>query len=133
MARNKTSFKPGHRDVGGRPKGALNRATLEIRVLARSLVEDPGYLAALRRRLAAGKAGPLELLLFGYAYGRPTERPAGPVEVSRQVPSNGGGISTPPELDLSREGREKLLGLVEGVRAYLNDRPPTASPSEPEP
>ena len=126
MARSETSFKPGHRGVGGRPKGALNRTTLEIRALARSLVEDPEYLAALRRRLAAGKAGPLEPLLFAYAYGRPTERPT---EASRQVPSNGGGLSTPPDLDLSKEGREKLLSLVEGVRAFLND-PPTAS-SEP--
>jgi hypothetical protein len=130
MARNKTSFKPGHRGSGGRPKGARNRATLEIRALARSLVEDPTYLAALRHRLAAGKAGSLEPLLFAYAYGRPTERPADPAEASRQVSTNGGGIPSPPELDLSREGREKLLGLVEGVRAYLNDTPPTAS-SEP--
>ena len=107
--------------------GSLNRATLEIRALARSLVEDPAYLAALRRRLVEGKAGPLEALLFAYAYGRPTERPAGPAERSRQVPSSGGD-SLGPELDLSREGREKLFGLVEGLRAYLNDRPRPASP-----
>ena len=129
MARNRTSFKPGHRGVGGRPKGALNRATLEIRALARSLVEDPAYLAALRRRLAEGKAGPLEPLLFAYAYGRPTERPAVPADTGRQVPGTRGGIPSPSELDLSREGREKLLGLVEGMRAYLNDAPPTASPA----
>jgi hypothetical protein len=59
MGRNKTSFRPGHRGLGGRPRGALNRTTLEIRALARGLVGDPAYLAALRRRLAAGKAGPL--------------------------------------------------------------------------
>jgi hypothetical protein len=128
MARNKTSFKPGHRGVGGRPKGALNRATLEIRALARSLVEDPTYLAALRRRLAAGKAGSLEPLLFAYAYGRPTEPPKDPAEASRQVAGDGGGIPSRPEFDLSREGREKLLGLVEGMQAYLNDTPPRASP-----
>lgn len=126
MARNKTSFKPGHRGSGGRPKGARNRATLEIRALARSLVEDPTYLAALRHRLAAGKAGSLEPLLFAYAYGRPTERLAGPAEASRQVPSDGGGLPRPPEL--SREGREKLLSFLEGVQAYLNDTPPTVSP-----
>jgi hypothetical protein len=128
MARNETSFKPGHRGAGGRPKGSLNRATLEIRVLARSLVEDPAYLAALRRRLAAGKAGPLEPLLFAYAYGRPTERPGAPAETSRQVPDNAAAIPSRPDLDLSREGRERLLGLVEGVRAYLNDTPAAASP-----
>jgi hypothetical protein len=128
MARNQTSFRAGHRGVGGRPKGAVNRTTREIRALARSLVEDPAYLAALRRRLVAGKAGPLEPLLFAYAYGRPTERPAGAEEGSRQIPTDGGGIPSPPGLDLSRDGREKLLGLLEGVRAYLNSPAPTTSP-----
>jgi hypothetical protein len=128
MARSKTSFKPGHRGAGGRPRGALNRTTIEIRALARGLVEDPAYLAALRRRLAAGKAGSLEPMLFAYAYGRPTERPAGPAEASRQVPTNGGVFPGPPEPDLSPAGRQKLLGLVEGVRAYLNETPPMASP-----
>jgi hypothetical protein len=130
MARSKTSFKPGHRGAGGRPKGALNRATIEIRALARGLVEDPAYLAALRRRLAAGKAGSLEPMLFAYAYGRPTERPAGPIESGRPVSTTRGESDTAPGFDLSKEGRERLLGLLQGVGAYLNDVPPMPTASE---
>ena len=133
MARNKTSFKPGHRGSGGRPKGARNRATLEIRALARSLVQDPTYLAALRRRLAAGKAGPMEVLLFNYAYGRPSERPAGPMDSSRPVSNTRGESDTAPGRDLSKEGREKLLALVEGAQAHLEAVPTRATATDPEP
>jgi len=101
--------------------------------LARGLLEDPAYLAALRRRLLAGTAGPIEALLFFFNFARTTERPTVPAETSRHVPPNGNGPSTPPALDLSKEGREKLLGLVEAVRAYLNDSASTISPSEAEP
>jgi hypothetical protein len=118
--------------VGG-PKGALNRATLEIRALARSLVEDPAYLAALRRRFVAGKAGPMEVLLFNHAYGRPSERPADPMDSSRPVSNTHRESDTAPGRDLSKEGREKLLGLVEGIGSYLNDDPPTATMRDPEP
>jgi hypothetical protein len=133
IGRSRTTFRKGHKGRGGRPKGALNRTTLEVRALARGLIEDPAYLAALRRRLLAGKAGQIEALLFGYAFGRPIERPAVPAEASRHVPLNGSGLSSPPELDLSKEGREKLLGLVEAVRAYLNESASIVPPREAEP
>lgn len=58
---------------GGRPKGALGKATREIRTFAQSLLEDPAYVAALRVRLEKGTAGPIEPLLFAYGYGQPKQ------------------------------------------------------------
>lgn len=57
----------------GRPKGLPNKATLEIKALARNLLENPQYLEALTRRLQRGTAGAVEPLLFHYGYGRPVE------------------------------------------------------------
>lgn len=74
MARNSTTFKRGHKAMGGRPKGSLNRTTLEVREFARHQIEDPEYQASLRRRMIAGKAPQMEMLLFHYAYGKPVER-----------------------------------------------------------
>jgi hypothetical protein len=133
MARSRTTFRQGHRGAGGRPRGALNRATVEIRAFARGLLEDPAYIAALRRRLLAGTAGQIELLLFGYAYGRPSEKPAVPTDASRLVANSPGGSDTAPGLDLSKEGREKLLALVEGARAHLEAVPTRATATDREP
>jgi hypothetical protein len=99
--------------------------------LARGLVEDPVYLAALRRRLVAGKAGQMEALLFRYAYGGPPERPATPADASRPAWTDRGESDTAPGRDLSKEGREKLLGLVEDLRSCLDD-PPMVTASEPD-
>jgi len=60
--------------MGGRPPGSLNSTTLEVREFARHLIEDPEYQASLRRRMIAGKAPQMEMLLFHYAYGKPVER-----------------------------------------------------------
>ena len=58
----------------GRPKGALNKATREVREWARGLLEDPLYRAALQRRLIDGTCPPqLEVLLYHYAYGKPVD------------------------------------------------------------
>jgi hypothetical protein len=57
----------------GRPPGALNKATREIREAARLLLEDTDYRALLRRRLIAGKAPHMETLLHQYAYGKPKD------------------------------------------------------------
>jgi hypothetical protein len=40
----------------GRPPGALNRTTREIREAARLLLDDEDYRASLRQRLIAGTA-----------------------------------------------------------------------------
>jgi len=67
-------FEMGH-TKGGRPKGRLNRATAEVRLAGRWLVEDREYRRNLRDRLREGKAGPLEPLLWHHAYGKPTDHP----------------------------------------------------------
>jgi len=66
-----TKFKPGN---PGRPKGAKNKVTQEIRALSRSLVEDPEYLAGLKDRLATHSLPPaLEQTLWYYAWGKPKD------------------------------------------------------------
>ena len=57
----------------GRPKGVPNKATAEIKAVARRLVEDPLYVTALAQRLVRGRAPHMETLLFHYAYGKPKE------------------------------------------------------------
>lgn len=57
----------------GRPKGALNKTTREIKELSQSLLTDPAYLNALKRRLVSGKAPHMETLLHQYAYGKPKD------------------------------------------------------------
>ena len=100
--------------------------------MARGLVEDPAYVSALRRRLLAGKAGQMEVLLFRYAYGGPPDRLAGPVDVSGPASTSPGESGPAPGLELSKEAREKLLSLVEGLRARLNDDPSLPSAPDPE-
>jgi hypothetical protein len=114
MARSRTTYRRGHRGAGGRPKGALNRATVEIRAFARGLLE-------------------IELLLFGYAYGRATDSPVLPTGANRPASSVRGASDTAAGLDLSKEGREKLLALVESARAHLEAVPTPATPTDPEP
>lgn len=58
---------------GGRPKGSLNKATIEIKEAARLLLEDPVYQASLKARLEAGTAGAVEPLLYHYVYGKPKD------------------------------------------------------------
>jgi len=57
----------------GRPKGALNKATRDIRAFARAMLEDPAYIESLRKRMARGTAGQVENLIYHYAYGKPRE------------------------------------------------------------
>lgn len=58
---------------GGSRKGIPNRATTEIKEIARGLLADPEYQDALRRRLRRGDAGAVEVTLYHYAYGKPRE------------------------------------------------------------
>ena len=55
----------------GRAKGARTHLTADVRAIARSLLDDPDYRAALHERLKAGTAGTMEVTLWAYAYGRP--------------------------------------------------------------
>jgi hypothetical protein len=58
----------------GRPKGATNVASREIKDVARRILEDAAYQARLVTRLRAGRAPHVEVLLFHYAFGKPVER-----------------------------------------------------------
>ena len=74
MAKGKNT---GHKLTGrgpGRPKGALNKATLEIRAFSRSVIEDEGYVKAMKRRVKKGDAAHLETLFYHYAYGKPPDK-----------------------------------------------------------
>lgn len=87
----------------GRPPGVPNKVTLEVREIARGLVEDPGYLAALRTRLALGTCSPpVEQMIWHYAYCKPKEF----VEVTGKdgAPVGGIGVDVLPAL-------RKLAGM----------------------
>jgi hypothetical protein len=133
MARNPTTFKRGHKAMGGRPKGSLNRTTLEVREFARHLIEDPEYQASLRHRMIAGKAPQMEMVLFHYAYGKPVERheltasatAAGPEgserrasEAAEEDPSRRCWRSRVDEL--TPEGRERLRKALSAVIGHFN-------------
>ena len=62
------AFKKGE---GGRPVGAENKATRDVRELARGLF-DAAYWKRTKKRMTAGKLNPLiEKTLLAYAYGEP--------------------------------------------------------------
>ena len=70
-----TSFRPGQSgNPRGRTPGTVIKRTIEVRDLCNRLVDDPKYRASLRRRLLAGTAGAMEVLLWHYAYGKPIAR-----------------------------------------------------------
>lgn len=72
---------------GGRPKGVPNKATREVREIARAIIDDPEYRRRLVKRVQDGKVAPaVEALLWHYAYGKPKDT----VEVS----GSGGGPVT---------------------------------------
>jgi len=50
-----------------------NRVTREVREVALNLVTNLEYLAGVRKRLASGRAGTLETVIWYYAYGKPRE------------------------------------------------------------
>lgn len=66
------AFKKGE---GGRPVGAVNKATVVGKDLCLGLLTDPAYLKGLKKRLLAGKLPPaVECKLWDHAFGRPKER-----------------------------------------------------------
>lgn len=68
-------FERGHPPyIGpGRPKGSLNKTTVEAKSLARQLIDDSLYRKNLLNRLQQGEAGQMEVVLWHYAYGKPKE------------------------------------------------------------
>lgn len=71
----RTAFQKGTSgNPRGRARGTRNKATVEAREFAARLIEDPEYGERLRLRLLEGTAGPVEMLLWHYAWGRPMAR-----------------------------------------------------------
>lgn len=63
----------GLRRGGGRPKGVPNKASREVKDLARALFDDT-YWEQVRARLLRGKVAPaVEAKLLAYAYGEPKQ------------------------------------------------------------
>ncbi len=56
----------------GRPKGAVNKATLEIREIA-SRMTDESWQESAYRRMKAGKAPHLETFFAGHRWGKPKD------------------------------------------------------------
>lgn len=56
----------------GRRRGVPNKVTREIKAASRAILEEPAYVLSLKRRLKAGKAPLMEVLLHHYGYGKPT-------------------------------------------------------------
>jgi hypothetical protein len=70
-----TSFRPGQSgNPRGRTPGTQRRRTIEVRDVCNELIDDPDYRDALRRRLIAGTAGGVEILMWHYAKGKPVDR-----------------------------------------------------------
>jgi hypothetical protein len=68
------------RNKGGRPRGAHNKVTLQIREAAQRLVSDPVYWRKLRTDLRKRRVHPqVETTLLAYAFGKPVDR----IEVGR--------------------------------------------------
>jgi hypothetical protein len=71
VGRNTSGLKRGG---PGRKKGVPNKATLDAKALAEGLVDDPVYLAKLRKDLRARKvAPPIEQMIWYYAKGKPKD------------------------------------------------------------
>jgi len=70
MARNTSGLRRGG---PGRPKGLPNKSTRTIQEVAHGLLSGDVYKANLVKRLQRGTAGPVETLLYQYAYGKPKD------------------------------------------------------------
>ena len=67
-------FERGRVKTGGRMVGVPNKATIEIKSFARSILEDPTYQIKLRQRIENGEAPHIEALLYYYVYGKPQQQ-----------------------------------------------------------
>lgn len=107
----------------GRPAGSLNKATREIKELARAIVEDPAYRKKLRRRMIEGKASHIEPLLWYYAYGKPKERVevSDGMELKYEYRARFAEIMADPEAKAAaRILADKLAGIQNGRVTEIN-------------
>ena len=92
-------FRRGRIKTGGRTAGTPNRTTVDVRGLARGLVDNKSYLDSLGRRLRSGSAGSIEALIWHYAFGKPLDRMS--ISTLEQEPAE-------PQRDLSKLSLEEL-------------------------
>ena len=65
------AFKKGQ---GGRPKGAPNKNTHDVRVMCQQMVADPAYQKSFWERWREGRLpAPLEAMVWAYGHGKPKE------------------------------------------------------------
>lgn len=59
----------------GRPKGSLNRVTQQAREFARQFLDSEDYRASIERRIKNDALpGGVEVMLWYYAFGKPTDK-----------------------------------------------------------
>lgn len=66
----------------GRPKGALNKTTREIKSFALKFLSSREYVDSAKARVLSGDAPHLETLWHHYAFGKPKES----VQISGDIP-----------------------------------------------
>jgi hypothetical protein len=90
---------------GGRPKGAQNKATREIKEFARNFLMSDKYQRTLERRILAGTAPQMEVMLHHYAFGKPPTakyvEPAPPAPPAAELMSG-----------MTKEEKLEIYGLV---------------------
>lgn len=60
--------------TGGRTRGSVSKRLSDVGAACRAMVEDAGYQASFRLRLAQGTLPPaLEAMAWHYAHGKPSE------------------------------------------------------------
>ena len=111
---------------GGRPKGAPNKATREIKEFARDFLTSDRYRKTLERRIVAGKAPQMEVLLHHYAFGKPMAKY---VEPAPPAPSEADLMSR-----MTQEEAREMYDLLTRIRALEQAaaaRPPASPASAP--
>lgn len=124
-------FYPG----GGRPKGALNHATRELKRQWHEIFSRGDYLANALQRIMDGKAPGLEVYLHQMVYGKPTEN----VDLRLGRIEDQDGLSTLSMEDLTlramnvvkelQDAREAEVQLAE----YAAQHPDITTTPEPQP
>jgi hypothetical protein len=114
-----TNGNPG----GGRPKGAQNKATMEIKEFARNFLMSDRYRRTLERRILAGTAPQIEVLLHHYAFGKPTDKYVEPAPPARSEAN--------PMLRMTKEEIREMVDLARRMRVIQQAAAarPAASPA----
>jgi hypothetical protein len=125
-----TNGNPG----GGRPKGARNNATLEIKEFARNFLMSHRYRRALERRILAGTAPHIEVLLHHYAFGKPTDKYVEPAPPARSDANRMSRMTNEEIREMYQMAKRRLeIQQAASVRpaAPPAAAPPSAGPASP--